>query len=297
MLNKNEKQIQISVIIVAYKNGEILRNTLNSIHKYNDIGNGLETIIIDNSPNGEDIKSFIKESDLNEYVYIRGKNNGFGAGNNIGARTASGDILAFINPDVYLVEPLFSDIYNMFMNNNKLMMLGCQLLDKSRNKTFSFFYDYETSIMQKLLTRICNNLKVFDQKRMFTSGCNMFIRKKAFDNSGGFDEKIFMYNEEADIKKRIIDFYLNVDIKFDKHHSIIHLGGSNEFSEKRFKILKDSVIYFGKKHGLDYKKKLKYEYNLSKIKSILFKYLNNSKKIDIDKEIECFEKYYYEFIK
>lgn len=287
---------KISVIIVAYKNGEILKNALDSIQRFNDIGADLEVVIVDNSPEDHRIKQFVVESEIENYQYIVGKNNGFGYGNNRGAEIASGEILAFINPDVYLIEPIFYDIYHMFLSDEKLMMLGCQLLDRNGNKSFSYFFDYESSIIQKMLTKIYNRFGFFDQRRMFTSGCNMFIRREAFEKAGGFDEQIFMYNEEADIKKRIIEAIPDCRIAFDKEHSIIHLGGSVEFSENRFRLLKNSLIYFGKKHHLDFRKKFRYEYRIDKLKCMVFKNSDSDKYLEAKKEIECFEKYYNEYI-
>lgn len=41
--------MRIFVITVAYKNSKVVIDLLNSIKKYNDIGDELEVIIVDNS--------------------------------------------------------------------------------------------------------------------------------------------------------------------------------------------------------------------------------------------------------
>ena len=48
--------MKISVIIVAYKSGDILVKCLDSIAKYNDIEDELEVIVVDNSPEDERIE-------------------------------------------------------------------------------------------------------------------------------------------------------------------------------------------------------------------------------------------------
>lgn len=58
--------IKISVVIVAYKNGLVLQQTLNSIHDYNDIGNELEVIVVDNSPMSENVETYVLESKCNK---------------------------------------------------------------------------------------------------------------------------------------------------------------------------------------------------------------------------------------
>ena len=87
---------KISVIIVAYKNGGILKNALDSIQRFNDIGTDLEAIIMDNSPEDQQVKQFVVESGIENYQYIAGKNNGFGYGNNRGAEIASGETMNFL---------------------------------------------------------------------------------------------------------------------------------------------------------------------------------------------------------
>ncbi len=98
---------KISAIIVAYKNGEILKDALDSIHCFNDIGDDLEVVVVDNGPQDGKIRAWVSGSD----IYLETDNHGFGEGNNRGAEVASGEILAFLNPDICRVEPLFRDIY------------------------------------------------------------------------------------------------------------------------------------------------------------------------------------------
>ncbi len=288
---------KISVVIVAYKDGETLRNTLDSIAECNDIGDSLEVIVVDNSPEGERVDRFVSDSRVRDVIYVKGDNFGFGEGNNRGASQSSGEILAFLNPDIILVEPLFKDIYERFKNNKDLMMLGCQLLDRDCNKTYSFFYDFEDSQFKKIMTKVRNRYGLYNQKDMFTSGCNMFIRKEAFLKAGCFDENIFMYNEEADIRRRIMRTFPQCKVVFDKDHSLIHIGGSRLFSEQRFKLLKNSLICFSNKYGLNYRKKFLYEYRIDKFKHFVFSVLNKADKIDdLKKEIAAFEKYYPEIV-
>lgn len=113
---------RISVIIVAFKNGDILENALDKLYRYNDIGDDLEVIVVDNSPENEEVYDFVCRSDFQTCKYIKAQNKGFGAGNNLGVKEASGEILAFINPDVYLVEPIFKDVYSFFQDDNNFFI-------------------------------------------------------------------------------------------------------------------------------------------------------------------------------
>lgn len=116
--------MKVSVIIVAFKSSDILIRCLDSIGKFNDLGEELEVIIVDNSPEDSRVENAIKVSAFQSYKYYAANNNGFGAGNNIGAARAKGEILAFINPDIILIEPIFGKIYECFAHDQRLCLLG-----------------------------------------------------------------------------------------------------------------------------------------------------------------------------
>ena len=102
--------IELSVIIVSYKNLEIIVDCLNSIYKNNDIGNYLEVIVVDNSPE-DNIYNYVADNFENVRI-IKNQNKGFGEGNNKGACIARGKYLLFLNPDTILVEPIFGFAIN-----------------------------------------------------------------------------------------------------------------------------------------------------------------------------------------
>jgi len=68
--------VRISVITVTYKNSKVVVDLLNSIQKYNGIGDELEVIIIDNSPENFRIEEAIKGADYKGYIYIPADNRG-----------------------------------------------------------------------------------------------------------------------------------------------------------------------------------------------------------------------------
>ena len=100
--------ILFSVIIVSYKKLDILIDCLDSIYKYNDIGDKLEIIVVDNSPE-DNIYNYIK-SNYNDVRILKSENKGFGAGNNLGAKIARG-------------EYLFSSILILFSSNQFFNLL------------------------------------------------------------------------------------------------------------------------------------------------------------------------------
>lgn len=270
-LRKGE-DLMLSIIIVAYKNGEILQKTLNSIYEYNDIGDELETIVVDNSPENEKVDRYVNNSYLKNTKYIKASNRGFGASNNIGAKEASGDIIAFINPDIIFIEPIFSKIISYFESEKNTVWIGCKLLSGDMKPNYSFFNDYEDSLIKKIRLSTYVKKDLYDKNNMCLSGSNIFIRKDIFKIVGMFDENIFMFCEELDLKMRIRQKCERYDFVYLPNLRMIHLEGRNvnqNYLPSRFFNELKSCKYVSQKYHLNFKKKLRYHKRILLIKEIL----------------------------
>ena len=104
--------MNISFVIVTYNSHSLIIDCLESIFKYNDIGENLEVIVVDNSSSEQD-KMFSDISNrYGERVTLidSGKNGGYGFGNNIGISRSHSDIVIVMNPDVRFVRPILDRI-------------------------------------------------------------------------------------------------------------------------------------------------------------------------------------------
>jgi GT2 family glycosyltransferase len=263
----------ISVIIVTYKSSNFIINCLKSILRYNDIGNKLEVIVVDNSPKND--STFINIKKLFPWVaLIKNRSNlGFGAANNVGARKALGEILLFLNPDTELTEPIFYFVYKKFKYDKKLGLLGLKLINKHGKSNLSFGYLPSTLSYFNLIfpmTKLRNLMDV-TPKLFYIQGADIFIRKNLFFKIGMFDENIFLFSEESDLIYRIKKIEYN--IKFFPEKKIIHLEGmcfDEQVDLNRIEESIKSLVYLIKKHKLD-KNILKKLLNVFKIKYFLFR--------------------------
>lgn len=287
--------MKISVIIVAFKSSNILIRCLDSIQKYNDLGEELEVLVIDNSPEDSRVDTAIEKSTYKGCKYYPADNNGFGAGNNIGAAHAKGEILAFINPDIILIEPIFKEIYERFQQRKNLSLMGIKLLHEDLKQGFSYYYDYKYSIIKKWSLKLWNKLNYFDADNMYIAGADLFVRKSSFERAGKFDENIFMYYEEPDLIRRIRKAVPGAKIEFEPRLQMIHLEKkstpSSIFSVEQEM---ESAIYYGRKYGLDYKKKVRFECRYYKIKLYIYKIISQQKAMEIKPIVELLENKYYE---
>lgn len=263
------QDIVLSIIIVNYHSFSYVKNCVDSIYRYNDIAEGLEVIIVDNSEDKKEYEQLM--SIIDKVNIVNNTNKGFGAGNNKGVACASGKYLLFLNPDTELIEPVFRDAISIFEGNSNLGAFGFKLVDKDLKPNVSCAMRMTMGFWRTMLSNILVKFGFFIPKIMFTSGADLFIRKEAFDNVKGFDENIFMYCEEADILNRINNIgYSNA---FFKNHSIVHYEGKtqkNDYSRTYYNMLK-SKIYYCNKYGYNIKMELKKELRYCKMKLGVFR--------------------------
>lgn len=217
----------ISVIIVTYNSEKHIFDCLNSLFKYNDIGDALEVIIVDNQ--SKDFASLQKKL-IDQYrdsikIVINDRNGGYGQGNNVGIRMASAPIIMIMNPDVRMVESLFKQALLAFENPN-VVQFGVKSLDKNGNigTSIGIASNLHPYLSVPLFT-ICNRMGWFIPRMMYLIGACFFVRKSVFEDAGLFDERIFMYGEEADIHHRIMALDKKYTIVYDHSLSYAHLHG------------------------------------------------------------------------
>ena len=262
------KDIIFSVIIVSYRNLEIFKETLDSLIRYNDLGDALEIILSDNSPE-MDLYEEIKRS-YPQVVAIKNENKGFGHGNNEGAKVARGKYLLFLNPDTVLVEPIFKFAQEKFEKDLRLGVFGVKLVDKEMKPNHSYYIMDGDGFWTAQKEKLANTLDFYLDGKMYIAGADLFVRKNAFIDSGCFDENMFMYSEEPDLTRRVRA--LGYTTAYFKQKSIIHLEGKTtgkSLTSEKMRL--ESKEYYCRKHGLDYRKRLIQERNYDYFKIALYR--------------------------
>jgi GT2 family glycosyltransferase len=242
----------LSIIITAYGSGRYLSNCLDSLRAKIPDHIDREIIIVDNEGAGslasfEDEKAGIR-------VIAAPKNNGFGAGNNLGNTQAAGEIILFLNPDVELISENIEHVLEQFKKDPRIGIVGSKLtLPDGGVQNWSC--GREMSLIQ--LTR--NNLKLFNSRQPWhnkentkvdwVSGTALFIRKELFDKINGFDEKFFMYFEDMDLCARARK--QGYQVIYFPSFSILHFGGKSYLDKQKQKsdYYNSLEHYFHKHHG------------------------------------------------
>jgi len=285
---------KISIIIVTYNSISIIKDCIDSIFKFNDIGiENIEIIVVDNSCEkiNNTFFKYLRELYDDKIIFIKNDLNlGYGQGNNIGIEKATGSIVCIMNPDVRFTQPLLNIVLKEFDLNFKLCSLGFKQIG-GVNLSFYLKPEYYLSFLSSLVVKFANRFSIFNQNYFCLSGAFLFVDKRKFEQIGKFDENIFLYHEEPDISNRILK--KNYSIKFNKNQKYSHLVGErSSYSHSSFIFWLESLTYYLNKFGIDQKMyfhKMCFDLRFYLLVSII---LGNKKKVEkIKKQITGIKEY------
>lgn len=244
-------QLELSIIIVEYKSKKYLFECLKSIKK-GLVNIKYEVIIVDNNQEQESkIKNRELDAALPSFKYhlvSPSANKGFGSANNAGAGLAKGTYLLFLNPDTFIIDDSLEKMISFYKRHSEIGALTC-LLGPDKNDVQKAFFGKFQSLLG-LTLRHYNYQKIDFSKEFFytdiVTGACLMIRHDLFIKLGGFDENIFMYLEDDDLCKRLVDLgYKNAVLNTAK---IIHLEGKSSSNVLKKRYYYKSQNYYWQKH-------------------------------------------------
>ena len=210
----------VAVIIINYNSTDYTLKCIASVADKTDATVSYQVIVVDNNSENFEYKK-LKENfphsteKSNISLHRSNINTGFGGGNMYGAQFATAKNLLFLNNDTMLLNDGLS-LSIAFMNNHpKVGVCTAQNYDEHNNFIPSF--DHNKGLRRLLFGRRfleSNNPKKYPQRKKeyaqplevnWVNGAFLFFSKEAFEAVGGFDTNIFLYNEEMDICRRLLD--------------------------------------------------------------------------------------------
>lgn len=238
----------VSIIILSYNTKDLLRSCLQSVFTYTR-GVDFEVIVVDNASHDESV-GMIKKEFKNVRVVENEKNVGFSKGNNIGARSAKGEQLLFLNSDIIFTENDVKHMVSYIEKDKKNGVVGAYFRnpDGSHQKSYGSFYTLPRLFLDLFFGErlgFPHNIERPQETDWVSGGC-FLIRKDLFEGLGGFDENFFMYVEDMEFCFRIKKKGYRILVV---PSSFIHAGqGSSDRSFAIIQIYK-SMLYFFKKHN------------------------------------------------
>ena len=232
-------RIPVSGCIVTYNSGEEILTCLESLIAQTK---GVDlTLYVSDNGSSDGTPARVREKFPSVTVLDGGKNVGFGSGHNRVLPLLTSRYHAIINPDIVLREDAVSELaaYMEAHPEVGLVMPDIRSEDGSRQLLPKLHPRWRYLIGGRLLSSVrrkyCRADEPFDKPTEieFCSGCFMLIRTELFQKLGGFDERYFLYMEDADLSREAAKTYR---VEFVPQARVVHAW--HRASGKSLKALK-----------------------------------------------------------
>ena len=235
-------------IVLFNENLETLKITVDSFLKTPLVK---KLYLIDNSPKNSLEKHF-KHSEI-EYIFV-GDNIGFGKAHNLVLDKINSDFHLILNPDVDFSPEVIPTLIKEIKNNPEVSFITPNVIYPNKEKQFvcrkhPTFFDLINRKLKISKNQIIKN--EYQNKDLskpfypeFIHGCFMLFKTKDFKQLKGFDERYFLYMEDADICRKIDNsgkkklYYPNIEITHQ------HQKGSSKSIKLFFYHLSSAFKYF-----------------------------------------------------
>ena len=220
--------MDLTIIIVSFKSGEILDRCLSSIDaKY-------PVIVVENSQD-QTLKLNLEKKYTNVKCFMTDENLGYGKANNLGIEKAKTKNVLILNPDTELKNNTIEELEKFSSKNPDYAIIAPTIynhINKGNNNLDTNNSPYEVQEVK---------------------GFAVMINKAVITKIGLFDENFFLYFEEIDLCRRVIKDKKKIYVV--PSALVLHYGGKSH--DKAFDMQMElsrnwhymwSKYYFYKKH-------------------------------------------------
>jgi GT2 family glycosyltransferase/glycosyltransferase involved in cell wall biosynthesis len=186
------KESSVSVVVLNYNNFDLTYKAVESVLEHTDTG--VEVILVDNGSDSCVLEQLIDSfRDTRVSILSVGVNRFFGEGNNIGAESATGEILVFLNNDVIVTENWLEPLIDELQRNPNVGAVGPKLLYPDGTlQEAGAFVDKNGHSVQRGKGKASGAGLLNERREVhYVSGACVAIRKRDFLRVGGFN---FVYD-------------------------------------------------------------------------------------------------------
>ncbi|MDO8495824.1 MAG: glycosyltransferase family 2 protein [bacterium] len=263
----------LSIIIVNYKNRELLKLCLQSLEQHVLPNIESEVLVVDSEAEAETAE-MIRE-DFPKMQYLLEQNNvGYAKGVNRGLRKAQGSYILILNPDIIVTSGTVETMLEFIKTNPEVGLVGPRLLNfdgSVQNSRFRFYRPSTILYRRSFLGKLPFGQKGLDRFHMkdvtseeiawpdWLMGSALLTTREAINKVGLLDERFFLYFEDVDWAKRFWENGYKVAYlpKATMYHylqrrSKAGLGPLDFFLRREARWHLQSAFKYFSKHGLNY---------------------------------------------
>ena len=194
-------------IVLFNENIDTLKKT---VHSFLGVPIEKKLYLVDNSSQNS-LENYFKHPEI-EYLF-NGKNIGFGKAHNLILDKINSKFHLILNPDVEFNSDVITDLMKVLDHNSEVSFISPKVLYPNKQEQFicrkhPTFFELINRKLQLSKSKIFHN--EYRNKNLekpfypeFIHGCFMLFKTVDFKTLKGFDERYFLYMEDADICRKI----------------------------------------------------------------------------------------------
>ena len=193
---------RVSVVVVTFNARHDITRCLEGVfaQSYAD----LEVIVVDNAST-DGTPDVVRHQFPRARLIVSRRNVGYGGGNNLGAATASGEIIVFLNPDAVPELGWLEHLARAMQQHGRQLATSKITLLRNQERLNS-----GGNLIHFLGLSFCRGLQA-QRSRFATpelvsgaSGAAFAISRQLFERLGGFDDTLFLYHDDVDLSLRAL---------------------------------------------------------------------------------------------
>jgi GT2 family glycosyltransferase len=184
---------EVVAVVVSHDSAEVLPGCIGALLQQH-----VSVVVVDNASRDGSVEA---ARSAGARVIANEKNEGYGRANNQGVRATDGaDWCLITNPDVTLERDCLAKLVEAAGRHPRAAIVVPRLIEPDGR-----IYEHSVSVLSGVSSTPDLDEAVSSNERVahFASGACLLVRRDAFLNVGGFDERIFLFYEDDDLCLRL----------------------------------------------------------------------------------------------
>ena len=197
--------MKVAILILNYNGKDLLSSYLDSVLRYKE---DAEVWVVDNGSTDDSLE-LVKNNFPQVKILVLAKNHGYSKGYNLAVSKIDADLYCFLNNDVRVCSDWVTPIRQLFETHKHVGFAQPKIVS-DKDESFFEYAGAAGGHLDLLGFPYCRGRYLHycekdlgqynDIKKVtWASGAAFWVRKTAFTELGGFDERFFMHFEEIDL--------------------------------------------------------------------------------------------------
>jgi GT2 family glycosyltransferase len=250
----------VSMVVVSWNTRELLRACLQSaLVAGRLLDRGFEILVVDNASK-DGSPEMVRESFASVRLVENAHNAGFAAATNQGIRESRGRHVLLLNPDTTTAPDVLAILVGFLDGHPEVGAVGprlvgadgvqqvsCFPLPTLARELWRLFHLDELVAVGRYPARLLGSSE--PQRVESVQGACLLVRREALAEIGLLDERYFIYTEEIDLCRRLLDS--GRQIYWIPRAVVVHYGGAStsQVSARMFLELYKSKVQYFRKHA------------------------------------------------